>query len=165
MTTALRSTTRPAAAPTPAAAPVRRRAPRPATTSRSTEHLRVVRPAPRRGRRLVIGALVVTVVFGSLLGAAVFQAMLVTGQDHLDDTRREIAETEQELQRARARLAAVQSPEYLAEKATGLGMGPPPDRDWVQAAPGADPVEPTTTDAVELASPDATDATEVVEQR
>lgn len=145
MTTALRAT-RPAPAPAPA--PI------------ADQHLRVVRRPVGRGRRLAIGALVVVVVFGSLLCAAVFQAMLVTGQDHLDDTRREIAETQQALQRERARLAAVQSPEHLALEAARLGMVPPPGRDWVQAAPsdGVDPAE--GSGGAELAAPPGTEPTE-----
>ncbi|MBX3313630.1 MAG: hypothetical protein KF906_04850 [Actinobacteria bacterium] len=165
MTTALRSTR-------PAPAPVPTRAPRPAPRRRSGDHLQVVRPSIGRGRRLVIGVLVVGVVFGSLLCAAVFQAMLVTGQDHLDDTRREISEIQQELQRDRASLATVQSPEHLALEAARLGMVDPAGRDWIQVDSGvttsdaADGTAATGTgDGSELAAPPGTERTEVAEAR
>lgn len=152
MTSPLRSTRT-------APAPVPTRAPRQASRRRSTEHLRVVQPAGRRGHRLALGALVVVVVFGSLLCAAVFQAMLVTGQDKLDDTRGEIRQLEQELQRDRALLAEVQSPEHLAIEAARIGMVTPDGREWVQAGPYDTTAEEGTdgtedgTDGSELAAP------------
>jgi len=98
----------------------------------------VVEPPARRGRRLSVGAAVVVVVFGALLAAAVLQAMLVTGQDRLDDTNREIAEVEQQLQKDRVQLAAVESPEQLAAAAARIGMVAPAERAWVTSSSAAD---------------------------
>ena len=157
MTTALRSYERPA--------PVR--APRPAPRRRPQEHLRTVERPARRIRPAIVGALVVCVVLGALLAAAVFQSMLVTGQDHLDETNRRIAAEERALQTDRARLAAAQSPERLAVEAARLGMVEPAGRDWVQTGPGAtvDPTSDRTPQTSELAAPAGGDTEGTTEAR
>lgn len=137
MTSPLRSSGRHAAVRAPKAAPERRREPR---------HLRVVEAPARRGRRAALGFGVVAIVFGALLAAAVFQAMLVTGQNRLVETNREIAKVERSLQRHRAELAAAQAPASLAASAEAIGMVAPDGRDWVRP-PVAAP-EPATPDDV-----------------
>lgn len=158
MTTALRSYER----PTPV------RAPRPEPRRRPQEHLRTVERPVRPVRRLrptIVGALVVCVVFGALLAAAVFQSMLVTGQDHLDDTNRQIAAEERALQADRARLAAAQSPERLAVEAARLGMVEPTGRDWVQSGPGSTVDDATDATTSELAAPAGGDTEGTTETR
>lgn len=160
--TAGRPTPRPTARQTP------RQAPRPAPARRpAPRHLRVVEAPAHRGRRIAIGALVVLVVFGALLSAAVVQSMLVTGQDRIDTTNREIEVAERALQRERAELATAESPEQLALAAARIGMVTPGERDWIPAdSTGPSTVgDGTSTDGAttsELAAPagDGTDTTD-----
>ncbi len=88
-----------------------------------------------------MGAGVVAIVFGALLGAAVFRSMLVTGQAQLDKANDEIVEVQREIQRDRAELAVAQSPASLAAAAERIGMVAPDGRDWIR--PPASPVEQT----------------------
>jgi hypothetical protein len=101
--------------------------------------LRVV--APERGRTLrlrILGAVAATLLFGALLGLAVFHSVLVQGQLQLDGLDDQIAEEQvrqSELRFEEARLAA---PERIQAEAARLGMVPPVDREYLQAVvPGS----------------------------
>ncbi|MCB0977080.1 MAG: hypothetical protein KDB02_06435 [Acidimicrobiales bacterium] len=132
----------------------------PARTRRSGGHLRVVEPPSRGRRNALVACAVVVVVFGALLTSALIQSTFVTRQDHIDEVKRETAELTTQLERARAQLAAAQSPENLAAAATRLGMVAPADREWIQSAPTipngpvTDPGPATTSDggSAELAA-------------
>lgn len=163
-----RTNLRPAGQEAPRRAP--RQAPRPTPARRSApRHLRVVEPPVRRGRQIAVGILVVVVVFGALLGAAVAQSMLVTGQDRIDQTNDRIVVAERSLQKERAQLAAAESPEQLALAAARIGMVAPAGRDWIPAdsvGPAAtDPAvaDPSTTS--ELAAPTGDGAEATAETR
>lgn len=108
------------------ATPLRARpahAPRRAPATRRPE-LRVVGPR----RRLRTGP---TVALGGLLAFAiafalvVAHALLVQGQQRLDDLERRIAEARTEQEELRLEAARLESPQRIVDAATELGMVPP----------------------------------------
>jgi cell division protein FtsL len=115
----IRSASSAAAAAEPRRAPVRR-----------TEPLRApLRVVPKRGRRLRTGP---TVFLGGLLAFAiafvlvVAQALLVQGQQQLDDLGTRIAEADRRQQELRLQVAQLESPSRIVAVATNdLGMVPP----------------------------------------
>jgi hypothetical protein len=101
--------------------------------------LHVVAPERARTLRLrILGAVAATLLFGALLGLAVFHSVLVQGQLQLDGLDDQIAEEQvrqSELRFEEARLAA---PERIQAEAARLGMVPPVDREYLQAVvPGS----------------------------
>jgi hypothetical protein len=101
--------------------------------------LRVVAPERARTLRLrILGAVAATLLFGALLGLAVFHSVLVQGQLQLDGLDDQIADEQvrqSELRFEEARLAA---PERIQAEAARLGMVPPVDREYLQAVvPGS----------------------------
>lgn len=104
-----------------------RRLPQQRPEPRQRPDLRVV---PRRHRRLRTGP---TVVLGGLLAftiafaLVVAQALLVQGQQRLDDIDARIAEATRQQQELRLQQAELESPSRIVEAATALGMVPPDD--------------------------------------
>jgi len=118
------------ARPRPAAPPRR------ATQARQRPDLRVV--APRRrlraGRTVVLG---VTLAFLIAFALVVAQALLVQGQQRLDDLDGRIAESTRTQQELRLRVAELESPARVVEAAQRLGMVPPDDVTYLTPTPGA----------------------------
>ena len=89
---------------------------------RSVRHLEVVRSPARHRRTGALVALVVVVVFASLLAAALVHSQVVSGQAHLDKVERKIDLERDQLALDRQALADHQSPARIAEAASALGM-------------------------------------------
>lgn len=106
------------ARPAPRPAPRRDAAPR-------RPGLRVVPPARRRlrtGPTVVLGGLL---AFGIAFGLVVAQALLVQGQQRLDDLERRTAEATRTQQELRLQVAELESPARVVAAAEDLGMVPP----------------------------------------
>jgi len=103
-------------------------------SDRSRPNLEVV--AVERDRKLrlrLLGGLAAVLLFGSLLGVAVFHSVLVQGQLGLDRMEQEI-QTEQDLQRTlRKQVAELASPERIQAEAIARGMVMPEERAYLQA--------------------------------
>jgi hypothetical protein len=117
-----------------ATAPRRDERARPPKEAKARPNLEVVAPERSRTFRLrVLGGVACLLLFGALLGLAVFHSVLVQGQLGLDRMEHEI-EAEQELQRAlRKDLAALASPERIQAEATARGMVLPNEREYLRA--------------------------------
>ena len=86
------------------------------------------------------GYLALVVVFGSLMAAATFHALLVSGQSHLDQLEADLDAEREALARDRLALADLQSPARIAEEAAALGMVPAERQTWLSPGSGSDPV-------------------------
>lgn len=106
----------------------------------------------------------VLVVFGSMLVAAMFHSVLVSGQARIDELGREITAQEKALAQDRLELARMSSPDRIASEAERLGLVVAERQTWIR--PGSDaapvvtgePADPVATDqarsgAEELALP------------
>lgn len=94
--------------------------------------LQVVTPV-RRPRLRLLGALACLLLFGALLGLAVFHSVLVQGQlglDRLDEQIQQEQETQRELRR---QVAELTSPERILAEAATRGMVPPDRREYLPA--------------------------------
>ena len=103
--------------------------------------------AQRSRRRLrIAGAATVTLVFGSMLGLAVFHSVLVQGQLQLDRLDGQIT-TQQERQTSlRLQVAQLGAPARIIIAAGQQGMVPPDDRKFLAAVvPGTVVPPPVTT--------------------
>ena len=89
-----------------------------------------------------------TLVFGSMLGLAVFHSVLVQGQLHIDRLDSQIT-TEQERETAlRLQVAQLGAPARIIVAARDQGMVPPDDRKFLAAiVPGVVVPPPVTTRA------------------
>lgn len=118
------------------AAPVRARpAPKPAPRRRAAPDLKVV-PKPRRrlrpGPTVVLGGLL---AFGIAFALVVAQALLVQGQQRLDDLQAETEAAVRQQQELRLQVAQLESPARIVEAATRLGMVPPERITYLTPAP------------------------------
>jgi hypothetical protein len=102
-------------------------------------HLEVVTPATRRKLRLrILGGLAFTVLFGALLGLAVFHSMLVQGQLGLDRADKEIQQEQMRERELRQQAAQLGAPERILAAAAALGMVQPDTREYLPAVvPGS----------------------------
>ncbi|MGI9606806.1 MAG: hypothetical protein ACR2P0_11770 [Acidimicrobiales bacterium] len=108
-----------------------------------------MRAVSRRGaaRRTDISfaAVALVVVFGSLFGIVVLQALIVQNRVELDEVNRELAVAREENQRLRLLEIELEAPERIQDAAlTRIGMTRPDQRRYL---PGIDP------DAVEVRLP------------
>jgi cell division protein FtsL len=134
MATTIRAPQRTAHATAPQRVP--KPAPRP-----TREPLRVVRPAPRRTRIGLIGAIGTLAVFGVLFGLVVFQTMMVQNQARLDRLDAQIRDEQARYQQQRLQVAQLEAPSHIVEVATQrLGMVTPPGTSYLtpSAADAAD---------------------------
>lgn len=129
----------------PAVAPARRSRP-------GGPRLRVAATATGRSAVSVVGTVALGLLFLSVLGVVVFQALLVQTQSHLDELERQVRVEEERADDLRLRLAELRSPERIvAEAQARLGMVAPDEVLYLQSDPGddaaaqLDPSELTTT--------------------
>ena len=130
------------------AEPVAPATPRPTTVERPS-HLRVVRPAERRRRRLTpaTAVLLTAALFVTLLAVAVAQTVLVQGQVHLDDLDGQLTEEQARYQELRKDVAELESPARIVDAAHAQGMVTPDDLRYLQpTAPDPSAVGTTTGD-------------------
>lgn len=149
--------------PVRAPRPTPRRAPAAAPSGvRRRDHLRVVPPPARsaRGTRPVVVLVAMVVVFGSLMAAATFHALLVSGQSHLDQVEADLETEREALARDRLVLADLQSPARIAEEAVALGMVPAERQTWLSPGSEADPVVTGEADATPEADDSVSDPTD-----
>jgi cell division protein FtsL len=102
---------------------------RPGAHAPARPQLRVVE-TPRRRRQLRTGptfALGAVLAFLIAFGVVVSQAVLVQGQQRLDELDAQIAEETDRYQALRLELAELESPARIIDAATALGMVPPPE--------------------------------------
>jgi hypothetical protein len=134
---------------TPARAAARRPSPRPMPKAspekapKTRPNLEVVAPDRRRTLRLrLLGGVACLLLFGALLGLAIFHSVLVQGQLELDRMGEQI-DAERELQRSLKKdYAALASPERIQAEATRLGMVLPDEREYLQAVVPGQSVPP-----------------------
>jgi cell division protein FtsL len=102
-------------------------------------HLEVVAPGTRRKLRLrILGGLAATLLFGALLGLAVFHSMLVQGQLGLDRADKEIQQEQTRQRELRQQVAQLGAPERILAAAAALGMVQPDSREYLPAVvPGS----------------------------
>lgn len=129
-----------AVATAPARAPRERREERPS--------LELVAAQRSRRRLRIAGITTFGLVFGSMLGLAVFHSVLVQGQLHVDQLDSQIR-AEQERQSAlRLQVAQLGAPQRIIVAAGEQGMVPPDDRKFLPAIiPGSAVPPPVTTKA------------------
>lgn len=128
-----------APAPAPAPAPVPAPRPRPgtgATTGPGRPDLRVVEDA-RRSRAGIYGALVATLIFGTLFLNAGFHTLLVSGQQRLDTLNDRVLEQQKLNQRKRVEVAGLESPDRIVQAAKKDNMVLPDEVHWL--SPGPEP--------------------------
>jgi cell division protein FtsL len=89
-----------------------------------TPKLEVVEPRRRlrTGPTVVLGAFLAFVI---AFGLVVAHALLVQGQERLDDVQQQVVEAAREQQELRLQVAQQESPEVIVDAATDLGMVPP----------------------------------------
>jgi cell division protein FtsL len=137
---------------TAAARPSPRPVPRRGAAERRPPALRVVTDErPSNVRIGLVGTVVLTLVFGSMLGLAAFHSVLVQGQLQLDRVNRAIQQeeaAERELRLEAGRLAA---PERILLAAEANGMVRPDDRKYLAAIVPGSVVPPPTTAPVAVA--------------
>src|SRR5690606_23940213 len=92
-----------------------------------------------------------------LMASAVVRAMLVTGQEQIDQTNATLRESEQLLQKEKVQLASYQSPARIAAKAQSLGMVATDDQRWVSLGDGGTAFD--TTDSTPGTTDTETDDT------
>ena len=111
--------------------------------------LEVVPPHRRTRARLgVFGGIAVVLLFGSLLGLAIFHSVLVQGQLRLDQANREIAQEQARERELRLQVAQLGAPERVLAAAEARGMVQPNDRKYLPAVvPGTVVPAPPTTKA------------------
>lgn len=127
---------------------------------RRRDHLRVVAPTarPTRGARRGVVVVAMVVVFGSLMAAATFHGLLVSGQSHLDQVEADLESERQALAQDQLLLADLQSPSRIAEEAAAMGMVPAERQTWLSPGSDADPV--VTGEATDPQATDETDTTD-----
>lgn len=126
----------------PVAAPARRSRP-------GMPRLRVAAASSGRSAASVIGTVALGLLFLSVLGVVVFQALLVQTQSHLDDLEEQVRVEEARADDLRLRLAELQSPaRIVAEARERLGMIPPDEVLYLQNDPADDAA--ATLDPAEL---------------
>lgn len=116
--------------------------------------LRVVERRRRRRRPAVVATVAVVSVFSLLFALAVFQTMLVEGQQHLDRVTRELADAERAFERMRLEVARQEAPENVMARAQALGMVVP-DKVTYLTPTGQAVLEATTATETLLAGSDA----------
>jgi len=82
----------------------------------------------------------VLVVFGSMLVAAMFHSVLVSGQARIDELGREITAQQKGLAQDRLELARMSSPERIATEAERLGLVVAEQQTWIRPGSHAEPV-------------------------
>jgi len=135
-------------------APLALPAPSPRPAERPN-HLRVVAPSERVGRRLTPGmaVLLTAAVFATLLAVAVAHTVLVEGQVRLDELDRQLVQEQARYQELRTKVAQAESPERIVQAANEMGMVSPDDLRYLQPpAPDSSTVGPTTGDDDEPAA-------------
>jgi cell division protein FtsL len=93
------------------------------------KRLKVVEVSSRRSSRLlgVIGSLALLTLFVSLFGMAAFHAVIVQGQNRIDELDKQVTTSRSQSQRLRLELAELTAPDRIVEEAkTRLGMVEPP---------------------------------------
>jgi hypothetical protein len=80
--------------------------------------------SPARRRRMLVLALSGLLAL-LLFALAATHAMLVTGQEHLDDLEASVAEAQADYSRTRRDVAALAAPERIVAEAIGMGMVAP----------------------------------------
>ncbi len=83
-----------------------------------------------------IGTLTAVALFVAVFGVVVFQALLVQGQARLDHLNNQIAQQQAESKQLRLKVAQLDSPERIVNRAAQLGMIDPGD--VVYLAPSTD---------------------------
>jgi cell division protein FtsL len=111
-----------------------------------------LRPSPRAG---VLAFAVVGLVFAIMLGAAMLNSKLITGQQQLDKLDRAIAQAQAEHDKYRLEVAQLESPDRIVQAAQSQGMIPAAQTVWVLPVVPGDPAleQPATAPAT---SPPAT---------
>jgi cell division protein FtsL len=136
-----RSVGRPAAAAATATAPREQVAP-------ERPSLELVEARRSRRRLRIAGIATFGLVFGSLLGLAVFHSVLVQSQLRLDKIDARISEEQDRQNALRLQVAQLGAPERIISAAGEQGMVPPDDRKFLAAVvPGTVVPAPATTKA------------------
>jgi cell division protein FtsL len=137
--------------------PVRgRRAP--VAVPASKPRLRAVPPLRATPRAGFLAFAVVGLVFAILLGAAMLNSKLITGQQHLDHVNRSITSAEAEHDKLRLEVAQLESPDRIVQAATAQGMIPAAQTVWVLPVVPGDPAleQPTPATTPPATSEQAT---------
>ena len=117
----------------------------PAREVRPTPDLQVVPRRASRSRLGIIGAIALTLLFGSMLGLAVFHSVLVQGQLRLDQTNRRIEQEQARERELRLQVAQLAAPERILAAAEQRGMVQPNDRKYLAAVVPNNVVPPPPT--------------------
>jgi len=114
-------------------------APAPARRGASTTPLRVAPEAPASRRLMAVWVAAVVALLVAVLVVTASQALLVQGQDRLDELQGRIVEEEQRAERQQLQLAELQAPERVVAAATErLGMVAPDDVVHLRSDPADD---------------------------
>lgn len=105
-------------------------------TSVARTHLRVVTPRQRSSLPICV-AVTIILVFSSLLGNAVLQSSLVTGQSRLDSVEEQRLVATTRNQRLQLEVARLEAPERVVREAKQIGMIVPDQVTWLTPRPGA----------------------------
>jgi cell division protein FtsL len=103
---------------------------------------------PRRASRVrlgAVGAIALVLLFGSMLGLAVFHSILVQGQLHLDQTNRQIEQEQARERELRLQVAQLAAPDRILAAAEQRGMVQPNDRKYLAAVVPSNVVPPPPT--------------------
>jgi cell division protein FtsL len=103
--------------------PLRRPAPTPRPPERAPLSVVPPRRRLRTGRTVLLGGLLAFVI---AFGLVVAQALLVQGQQRLDDLDGMNADAARRQRELRLQIAELESPDRIVAAATDLGMVPPP---------------------------------------
>src|SRR5262245_16870054 len=120
----------PRAAATPAARPD-------AAPAEARPPLRIVAPRHRRRRAGALAVVLVTAMFGVMLGLVAFQTKIAQEQLQLDRLERQAREEQLRYDRLRGEVAALEAPARIVEAAHQQGMVEPAEIHYVRTPPEA----------------------------
>lgn len=112
------------------------------TPGERERHLRIVEEPRGRGRRWLVGSLVVALVVGLLFGGVALHVELITGQQHIAELEEQAEAVQHTYDRLRVEVDSLSTPRRIVSQARSLGMVDATERTWLAPGEGAPSVEP-----------------------